>query len=471
MLYSLADKKILVVGDIMLDRYWRGETSRTSPEAPVPIVDVKHIENRVGGCGNVALNIQALTGQTHVLSVIGQDEAGDVLKTDLTAASVAYDFVEIADRPTTTKLRVLSHQQQMIRLDFEENCQSVDKRGLLTHFAAQLPEADLVIFSDYAKGALADIQTMIAEANAQGVLTLVDPKGRDFSRYQGATLIKPNLAEFEAIVGSCSDDETLESKARALLEELSLEALLITRGAQGMTLVQRDKLVRHVPATSKELSDVTGAGDTVIATLGLAMAAGYTPLASMHLANLAAGIVVEKLGTSTVSLQELQAAYASLRNLPKGVTTREKLAKAVKEVQQLGKDVVFTNGCFDLLHAGHVTYLQKAREQGDFLVVAVNDDASIQRLKGPERPISPLDSRMDVLAALGCVDWAVSFHEDTPENLLHELQPNVLVKGADYQIDEIVGAPIVFAYGGRVERIAHDRTDISTTQLLEKARR
>ncbi len=468
MRYRLDNKIILVVGDIMLDRYWTGDTSRTSPEAPVPIVNIQQTGHRVGGCGNVALNIKALTGNATLLSILGQDEAGQIVKNCLDQADIQYDLAETPAYPTTTKLRVLSHQQQMIRLDFEQTCDDLDKQDLVTQFHQYITSADLVIFSDYAKGTLTKIDQMIDIAKAHHVPTLVDPKGRDFNRYRGATLIKPNMAEFEAIVGPCRNDEALEQKARQLIEDLEIDALLITRGSQGMSLIPRDKLMRHVPATSKELSDVTGAGDTVIATLGLAMAAGYSMLASMYLANLAAGIAVTKLGTSTVTLAELQQAYASLRNLPKGVTTREKLTRAVREAQQFGKDVVFTNGCFDILHAGHVAYLQKARQQGDFLVVAVNDDESIRRLKGDNRPVSPLASRMDVLAALECVDWVVPFHEDTPENLLREIQPNILAKGADYTIDQIVGAPIVLEYGGRVERIAHDRTDISTSQLLSK---
>ena len=243
---------------------------------------------------------------------------------------------------------------------------------------------------------------------------------------------------------------------------------MITRGGKGMTLVQRGRRARHIPSLSKELVDVTGAGDTVIASFSLAVAAGYSMLAAMYLSNLAASIVVGKVGTATLTLDELLAAYSKLRTLPKGVVERERLAKAVRDAQQLGKDVVFTNGCFDILHIGHVAYLEKAKQQGDILIVAVNSDESIKRLKGPSRPVSPLESRMHVLAALACVDWVVSFDEDTPEALLELLRPSILVKGTDYTVDQIVGADIVLGYGGQVKRIEHDFTAISTTKLLNR---
>ena len=468
MQHQLADKVILVVGDIMLDRYWVGSTSRTSPEAPIPIVNVNDREQRVGGCGNVALNLKTLGAKPRVLSMVGEDDDAQRLAELLDEHAVDHTLVPMPGHPTTVKLRVLSHGQQMLRMDFEKKCPDIDKSVLLSAFEQHLDQADVVILSDYAKGVLADPQPFIQLAKQHNKLIFVDPKRIDFEAYSGATVIKPNEREFEAVVGECPTDEILEEKANELLEQIDCEALMITRGGKGMTLVQRGRRARHIPSLSKELVDVTGAGDTVIASFSLAVTAGYSMLAAMYLSNLAASIVVGKVGTATLTLDELLAAYSKLRMLPKGVVERERLAKAVRDAQQPGKDVVFTNGCFDILHIGHVAYLEKAKQQGDILIVAINSDDSIKRLKGPDRPLVPLESRMHVLAALECVDWVVSFDEDTPEALLELLQPSILVKGTDYTVDQIVGADIVLGYGGQVKRIEHDFTAISTTKLLNR---
>ncbi|MGI0118023.1 bifunctional D-glycero-beta-D-manno-heptose-7-phosphate kinase/D-glycero-beta-D-manno-heptose 1-phosphate adenylyltransferase HldE [Zooshikella sp. RANM57] len=458
---------VLVVGDVMLDRYWHGATSRISPEAPVPVVRVGEKEDRPGGAGNVALNIAALGAPAYLVGVTGEDEASHVLQTCLEAAGVWCSFQQVKDEPTITKLRIISRHQQLIRLDFEEAFQSLDEEGLTERFSSPLQSVDVVVISDYGKGALTNPQRLIRAAKAAGKPVLVDPKGTHFAKYRGATLITPNLSEFEAVVGACPDEATLTKKGMELLAELELEALLVTRSEHGMTLLRPSGIPLHLPAQAKEVFDVTGAGDTVIAVLASALGAGLSLPESVALANLAAGIVVGKLGTATVSAPELRRALQGEPDLEKGVMTADQLLSTVEEARAQGEKVVFTNGCFDILHAGHVGYLEQARALGDRLVVAINDDASVRRLKGEGRPVNPVDRRMTVLAGLAAVDWVVSFNEDTPESLLQKLKPDVLVKGGDYTVDEVVGGNIVQSYGGQVA-VLDFLDDCSTTAIVNK---
>jgi D-beta-D-heptose 7-phosphate kinase/D-beta-D-heptose 1-phosphate adenosyltransferase len=298
---------------------------------------------------------------------------------------------------------------------------------------------------------------------------LADPKGKDFAIYRGATVITPNLSEFEAIVGHCADEAELVAKGAKLMADLELGALLVTRGEHGMTLLRPDQHALHLPARAREVFDVTGAGDTVISTLAAAIAAGEELPHAVALANLAAGIVVGKLGTAAISAPELRRAIQRAEGSERGVLTLDQLLLAIDDARAHNEKIVFTNGCFDILHAGHVTYLEQARAQGDRLIVAVNDDASVSRLKGPGRPINSVDRRMAVLAGLGAVDWVISFPEGTPENLLTHVKPDVLVKGGDYSVDQVVGAPIVQAYGGEV-RVLGLVENSSTTAIVEKIR-
>ncbi|MCL7461845.1 bifunctional D-glycero-beta-D-manno-heptose-7-phosphate kinase/D-glycero-beta-D-manno-heptose 1-phosphate adenylyltransferase HldE [Pseudomonas sp. NW5] len=459
---------VLVVGDVMLDRYWYGATSRISPEAPVPVVKVEQSEDRPGGAANVALNIAALGAPAWLVGVTGTDEAADSLTARLTAAGVDARFQRIQGQPTIVKLRVMSRHQQLLRMDFEEPF-ATDEAALLAEVEALLNQVRVLILSDYGKGALKNHQALIRAARARGVPVLADPKGRDFAIYRGATLITPNLSEFEAVVGRCADEAELVSKGLALLADLELEALLITRGEHGMTLLRACQPELHLPARAREVFDVTGAGDTVISTLASALAAGEPLPQAVALANLAASIVVGKLGTATVSAPELRRAAAREQGAGRGVMTLDQLLPAIEDARAHGERIVFTNGCFDILHAGHVTYLEQARAQGDRLVVAINDDASVTRLKGPGRPINSVDRRMAVLAGLGAVDWVISFSEDTPESLLERICPEVLVKGGDYGLDGVVGAPIVLGYGGEVKVLSFVDS-CSTTAIVEKIR-
>lgn len=460
---------VLVVGDVMLDRYWHGGTSRISPEAPVPVVKVEQVEDRPGGAANVALNIAALGAPAALVGVTGVDEARQSLIDSLAAAGVQAHFQSIEHQPTIIKLRVMSRHQQLLRMDFEEPFDT-DPAALLQDVEQLLLGVKVLILSDYGKGALRNHQSLIQAARKRGIPVLADPKGKDFEIYRGASVITPNLGEFEAIVGHCADEAELVAKGAALMHNLELGALLVTRGEHGMTLLRPEHSPLHLPARAREVFDVTGAGDTVISTLAAAIAAGEELPQAVALANLAAGIVVGKLGTACISAPELRRAVQREEGSERGVMTLEQLLTAIEDARADGEKIVFTNGCFDILHAGHVTYLEQARAQGDRLIVAVNDDGSVSRLKGPGRPINSVDRRMAVLAGLGAVDWVVCFAEDTPEALLAEVKPDVLVKGGDYGVDQVVGAGLVTAYGGEVKVLGLVENS-STTAIVEKIRK
>lgn len=463
------EARVLVVGDVMLDRYYHGSANRISPEAPVPVVRVSNQEDRPGGAGNVALNIAALGGAATLVGVVGTDATAKDLDARLRAAGVRCEFLVSQDKPTITKLRVISQHQQLLRMDFEQPFDAQDVAELQPRFESVLASSQVVIVSDYAKGALQDVPALIRAARAAGKPVIVDPKGKDFEKYRGATLITPNLLEFETVVGPCSTEQELITKGRALMAELELEAILITRGESGMTLLRPDRAELHLPARAQEVFDVTGAGDTVISVLAASLAAGQDFAEATALANLAASLAVGKLGTAAISGPELRRALHSDSASGRGVMSAEQLRSAVEEAKAHGERIVFTNGCFDIIHAGHVGYLAEARKLGDRLVVAINDDASVTRLKGAGRPINPVERRLAVLAGLEAVDWVVSFSEDTPEALLHEIKPDVLVKGGDYSIDQVVGGEFVLSYGGEVKSLDF-LDDCSTSAIVEKMR-
>jgi D-beta-D-heptose 7-phosphate kinase/D-beta-D-heptose 1-phosphate adenosyltransferase len=458
---------ILVIGDVMLDRYWHGPASRLSPEAPVPVVKVAQIEDRPGGAANVALNLAALGSGALISGAIGNDNAADSLQARLTAAGVHCGFSRSDEFPTITKLRVISQHQQLIRLDFEEDIPSSAASAVNRDAIELFGSAQAIVLSDYAKGTLADPQELIVNARLQGVPVLVDPKGSDFARYKGATLLTPNLSEFEAVVGTCETEAELVERGLALVGELDIDALLVTRGENGMSLLRPNQPVFHLPAQAKEVFDVTGAGDTVIAVLAASIAVGEPIENAVTLANLAASIVVGKLGTATVSGPELRRAINALHGSGRGVVTDDQLVIAINDAKEQGEKVVFTNGCFDIIHAGHVSYLEEARKLGDRLIVGINDDASVSNLKGPGRPINTVDRRKAVLAGLESVDWVLDFGDDTPERLLALLQPDILVKGGDYDKEGVVGWEIVEGYGGTV-RVMNFVDDCSTTAIVEK---
>lgn len=467
--FESCQKSVLVVGDVMLDKYWHGATERISPEAPVPIVKVKSNDARAGGAANVALNIAALKLSAKVLGVVGKDHEASELESLLSEKGVQSGFVVAANQPTITKLRIMSRHQQLLRLDHEEVFAPEYAQDLNRLTLQGLDNVATVVLSDYAKGSLQSVNVLIAELRKSGLPVLVDPKGTDFSRYKGATLLTPNMSEFETVVGSCHSEDEVVERAVRLLDELSLDALLVTRSEKGMTLFQAGKDPVYYAANAKAVFDVTGAGDTVIATLASALATGMSLEGAVEVANIAAGIAVSKLGTDTVSLAELNAELASFSGLEQQKVINESaLVQALVAAKQRNEKIVFTNGCFDILHPGHVSYLNAARKLGDKLIVAVNSDASVSRLKGPSRPINDLEHRMHVLGGLASVDWVVPFEEDTPARIIAELVPDVLVKGGDYKLEDIVGADTVINAGGDV-KVLNFEDGFSTTSIIEAA--
>lgn len=463
--------RLLVVGDVMLDCYWYGSVLRISPEAPVPVMRVENEEARIGGAGNVAVNSAALGARTYLLGLVGTDARADQIEQLLRVQQVQFNLQRVPECKTITKLRILSQNQQLIRLDYEDFFLNWDDSVLELDFAAQLPNIDVVILSDYGKGVFRNSNALIKAARAACKPVIIDPKGTDFSRYQGATLITPNLAEFEAVVGHCASDAEIESRGIALRDDLMLDAILITRSEKGMTLLARDQPPLHLPTRAQSIFDVTGAGDTVVATLGVSIAVGLPMSDAVVLANSAAGIVVSKLGTGTVTPQELQSSlHRGQATYRSGILDETALQSQMRTARANGECIVMTNGCFDILHAGHIDYLQKARALGDRLIVAVNDDASVQRLKGVGRPVNSIENRMLVLASLECVDWVVPFSEDTPERLYCYLLPDLLVKGGDYIESDVVGGDCVKAAGGKVV-IIDFLPGHSTTDLIQRIQR
>ena len=472
-LNHLAEARVLVVGDVMLDRYFQGDSQRISPEAPVPVVKISKIEDKAGGAANVARNIAHLDATVGLLGLIGEDEQGDSLRNILANDGIASALLSQAELPTIAKMRVISRHQQVVRLDIEQNFSRSHSELLADQLEALLPAYDFVVVSDYNKGSLSAVERIIASAKSAGKYVLVDPKQADLSVYRGADIITPNLSEFRLAGGDTSSEAAMFSSARAMLTRCGISAMLLTRSEQGMTLITQQE-THHFPAQVREVSDVTGAGDTVIATLAVMLGAGMSLPQAVEVANLAAGLVVAKLGAATVSPQEL-AAKLNSHLFSTGDVYQTPFTKVLQHIafaKQNGERIVFTNGCFDILHAGHVRYLAQAKALGDRLVVGLNSDASIKRLKGETRPVNPLDERATVLASLASVDWVLPFGDlaeenDTPLSLILQVKPDVLVKGGDYSIETIVGANEVLAYGGDV-RVLQFVDGCSTSAIIEK---
>ena len=463
--YSSA--KVLVLGDVMLDRYWSGSTSRVSPEAPVPVVLHGKERDCLGGAGNVAANIAALGGTVGLMGAVGADQAADELESFLAELGVTAHLQRVDDYPTTVKLRVLSRNQQLVRIDFEDTQMPVPHDALLAAFKSVIEQYSLVVLSDYAKGVLANPQPYIQAARAKGVPVLVDPKGSDFSKYKGATLLTPNRSEFEGVVGPAGGDDGIVEKGQQLVKDCELDMLLVTRSEEGMSLIQPEQEAFHMPTHAQDVFDVTGAGDTVIGTLAAGMSAGVPIKDAVRFANLAASVAVAKIGAVQVTPAQLRRAAHKTWGSPNGLVNQAELLEKVEDARAHGERVVFTNGCFDLLHPGHVAYLEQAKSLGDRLVVAVNTDESVSRLKGPTRPINNTIQRMAVLAGLASVDWVVSFSEDAPAEIIAKVMPDVLVKGGDYKPDEIVGADTVTANGGSVE-VLQFLDGYSTTTIINR---
>jgi D-beta-D-heptose 7-phosphate kinase/D-beta-D-heptose 1-phosphate adenosyltransferase len=465
---------VLVIGDVMLDRYIWGDVERISPEAPVPIVRAGHRSDQAGGAANVAANIAGLGAQSTLIGFIGADDEGHCLQQCLSKAGVTGQLVTVSSHPTTSKLRILGGNQQILRLDVEKTGAFADDayQQLLEDVARVLPEANAVILSDYAKGVLSEkiCQSIIALARHNGVPVLVDPKHRSFERYRGATTICPNLSELIMATGMPGESiEKMLEAGQTLVSELNLDYLTVTLSEKGIAILRKDDK-KTFPAVARQVYDVSGAGDTVIATLALSLASGLEIETAVQLANVTAGIVVSKVGTVPVTRDELLTSLMPEIELQaeEKVVALDRLKTRISAWRSKGEKVVFTNGCFDLLHIGHISLLQSARREGDRLIVAINSDQSVSGLKGPTRPIVRERERAYVLAALSVVDAVVIFGEETPLELIEALRPDVIVKGGDYNEDTVVGAREVRSWGGRV-KIVPTVEGFSTTRLIERA--
>lgn len=465
---------VLVIGDVMLDQYVWGEVERISPEAPVPVLRATLRDEKPGGAANVAMNLAGLGACVTLVGFGGGDLEQDTLEALLADAGIEPLLTPVPDAPTTTKLRILSGHQQMMRLDSEAApaFSEDDYRRLLERVIAAMAGVSVVVLSDYAKGALSEAvcQAVIREAHKCSVPVLVDPKSQSFARYRGATAICPNLKELAAATGEAATNlNQLLSAGQALLASLEVEFMAVTLGEKGIAVLQRNSRF-HAPAVVRQVYDVSGAGDTVIAVLALAMACGVPIETAIQLANVAAGVVVSKVGTVPIQREELLGALSPemALHMDKKVLQLDRLLLRVTTWKGAGQRVVFTNGCFDILHIGHIRLLEEARRKGDRLIVGLNSDDSVRRLKGPLRPIVAESERGHILAALSAVDAVVVFNQDTPLRLIEAIRPDVLVKGGDYTEEAVIGAREVRAWGGRVELIPL-AGDISTTRLIAKS--
>jgi D-beta-D-heptose 7-phosphate kinase/D-beta-D-heptose 1-phosphate adenosyltransferase len=442
---------VLVFGDIILDRYIAGSVDRVSPEAPVPVLKPSAEEIRLGGAANVALNLSSLGSNATLIGITGKDSSSNEIIDLLKKNNIKKALIK-SDHPTISKIRILASQQQLIRIDKEEEFSETDWQSSLSHYNKHinLKRNKVLIISDYGKGTLKNIPLIIREAKKTKKIILVDPKGDDFEKYKSADIITPNLYEFERVVGKISSESEITKKGKDLINSLRLNSLLITRGSDGMTLLDKrnGKVIREDFSTeARDVFDVSGAGDTVIATIAAGLAGGFNLSESIRLANIAAGIVVGKSGTATVNQ------LAPHLGLSESYVTSNEIKLYSQDLHKRDKKIVFTNGCFDILHAGHVEYLAAAKEMGDKLIVAINTDRSVRKLKGSSRPINTLAHRAKVLASLQCVDKVVFFDEETPIKLIKTIKPDVLVKGGDYKIKDIVGYDEVTKSGGSVVTI------------------
>ncbi len=448
--------RVAVIGDLMLDRYVYGDAERISPEAPVPVLRVTDDKPMLGGAGNVVRNLSALGVRASFLAIVGDDSDAIKLRELLSSVpNVDFQLISAADRPTSRKTRFVASGHQLLRVDREKvgPIAPTDEQAVIARLQKLFEFAGAVVISDYGKGMLTErvLSKVITDAKSKNIPILVDPKGRDYSKYRGATVITPNRTELhEATSMPTGTSDSVAAAAKKLISECGIAAVLGTRGPQGMTLIDFDGRIQSIPAASREVFDVSGAGDTVIATVAAGLAAGQSLLDAAYIANAAAGIVVGKVGTAVAYPEEIVAALNGTDWRGGKIVNRSKAAEKVARWRALGQRVGFTNGCFDLLHPGHLHLLRQARAECDRLVVGLNSDASVKRLKGNGRPVRDEAARAAVLAGLADVDLVALFEEDTPEALIGELRPDVLVKGADYTLDKVVGADRVRAYGGRV---------------------
>lgn len=469
-LLSAQKKNILVAGDIILDRFIWGHVSRISPEAPVQIVNVKRENISLGGAANVAQNIVAIGCDVTMMGMTGKDAAGDLLAQEFRRLGIsAESVIEVQSRPTITKTRVIAEQQQIVRIDHEQTDEiSSQHEDFFIHYIKQhIKQFDAVVISDYQKGLLTVrlLRAIIDTANENGIMTIVDPKRADLSAYSGATLVKPNRKEAEqSLQRSIAGHDAALQAAEEIRQRFAFRSVLITRGREGMTLVSESTRL-HISATAREVFDVTGAGDTVTAYLALMLSNRYPLIESAMIANMAAGVAVSKLGTVTVKREEVFHEMEQQTSGSSKIVTAGELSLLLEAFRKK-KKIVFTNGCFDILHVGHITLLAKSKALGDVLIVGLNSDASVRSIKGEKRPIVSETERAHILSALEAVDYVVLFDEDTPLELIRQIKPDILVKGSDYKPEQVVGKDVVESYGGEV-RLVDLVAGFSTTNIVD----
>ena len=443
-------KKITVIGDVMIDWYLHGESSRISPEAPVPVVKFKESKFQLGGAANVANNLKHLEIEPFLIGATGNDHFGSLLKEHLKAEKIKFNLTSEKSFQTICKQRLMSSNQQLARIDYEQYFHGSKLTNTFNTFIKNIARTDLIIVSDYGKGTIFNARKLIQSAKKLKKKILIDPKGKDFTKYKGANLITPNKSEFENIMGKVGSKRDLANKAKKMLEHLNLESLIVTLGSEGMYVLKKSnkKIIGDfINAYPQEVFDVSGAGDTTISALGAALSEGNDIFSAAEFANLAASISVSKLGTSTVSIEEVTSLESSKGN-------KEQV-------------IVFTNGCFDIIHSGHLDLLKEARSYGDKLIVGLNSDKSISKLKGPERPIIGQSERKKILLALKYVDEVIIFNEENPLKLIKKLKPSILVKGADYTKEQVIGGEFVESYGGQIKLVKLAKGK-STSNIINK---
>ncbi|GLB31860.1 bifunctional protein HldE [Lacrimispora amygdalina] len=474
-LKKFSEIKVLVLGDFMLDKYITGEVKRISPEAPVPVIEVKEKETYLGGAGNVINNITALGGHARIITCIGNDQAGDYLLDHMVGKGVDTRYVwKVEGERTIIKTRIVAKSQQFLRYD-EEDIREIPEdyvNYVKQNMEEIFKDINIVIISDYGKGNVSYklAQAIIKEARSQNIPVIVDPKGKDYSKYTGATICTPNMSEFNAVVGvnEIMNEEQIAIKGKKLCEDINLRYVLVTRSEKGMSLIDgNDGKKQDLPAIAKEVVDVTGAGDTVISVFSLAMAVGYSLSDCCKLSNKAASIVISHFGAATTNIKEIE--QTGFHGTGSKILQWGQVQQVVRNLKKEGKKIVFTNGCFDLVHAGHIASFEQARALGDVLIVGLNSDTSIRIIKGDKRPIVTQENRVKLLSALTVIDYIIIFEQDTPKELIDLIIPDVLVKGKDWAGKEVVGQDVVEANGGVVELIDLEQ-GLSTTNVIEKIR-
>lgn len=459
--------QILVIGDIILDEYWFGDTNRISPEAPIPVVNIKSKDFRLGGAGNVALNLSQINSNILLISSVGKDSDGKIIEKVLKDKKIKFYLNKNNKAKSIKKLRIFSDHYQMMRLDFEDE-KIAYKLELNKKIRNEINKSKIVVLSDYGKGTLQNIKKIIKFAKKKSKLIIIDPKGYDYEIYKYASIITPNIKEFTNIVGEVRNQKQLIKKAKKLLNQYKFTGILITQGKEGMTYVSKNNTIQK-KSLAQNVYDVTGAGDTVIATFSAYLNLGKSLDQSIDMANIAASTVIKKIGTSVINRSEIEKIYESQNNLQteKFYKSTSLLIKKIQRLKLEKKKIIMTNGCFDVVHAGHIHLLEEAKKLGDYLIVAINSDKYVKSLKGKNRPIHRLKARIKVLEALSCVDFVVVFDDFTPLKIIRLISPDILVKGSDYKIKNIVGADLVKSNKGQV-KIIKFKKGFSTTKLLEK---